>query len=167
MPVDHTFDNGRDWLSNRKGQIAYLSCVLCKARHRYAIDNIVARSGDMTFDSLPVATARALGCPRVDRDCAMTARIERVHVDAAAQAMRDMMRLPKGLMRLPDITVGQLSEWQVLSASCRCGHLRLIDRKRLARFPPDTRMYDIAKLLVCRSCGSKKDVWFAFSMMMR
>lgn len=166
MEVMSKWSDSIPWLSYHKGETACFWCPRCRIAKNYSVDSMLSVLGDISVKSLPDVVSKAVGC----KDFAKTGwdRCRMAPLpDRAFQKIEwsPEVKVPRGYLELGDTTVGSISEWQILHAKCRCGHLRWINRKSLLdEFGPDARTKDLEKLLKCRRCEKRGRAIFIYIM---
>jgi len=151
------------WLSYHKGETACFWCPRCRIEKNYSVDSMLEVLGDISVRSLPDVVSKAVGCRKFanvgwDR-CRMAPAWKPFHKLEWAPEVK----VPRGYLALGDRTAGDIKEWEVVFAKCRCGWLRYVNMKDVAsKYGPGARTLEMEPRLKCRRCEKRGRAIFIF-----
>lgn len=145
------------WLSRHRGKAAHLTCRRCDLKKSYAVDDILAKEGDIAVKSLPGLAARLLNCPHIAetiswKRCLIRAEIRSI-LDPSK--MSPHIKIPNDMDRLPEIPLKDVPSYYAVYGACRCGRIHYIDVRPFVRRKPDITTKHMAARLACQRCGNK------------
>lgn len=129
----------------------------CDLKKSYAVDDILAKQGDISTKSLPGLVAQLLNC----RHLAETAPWKRCLIKAEIRDILDPakmsphIKIPNDMDRLPEIPLKEVPSYYAVYGACRCGRIHYIDVKKFVRRRPNLTTKDLAARLACKRCGNK------------